>query len=224
MQTIVLSLGGSVILSNDINEAFLRKISSLLNKLSHQYKIFIVAGGGNIARRYIKLGRELGIDEKKLDEIGVAITRVNAKLLATIIDRADKRIPKTTDEAKRINESIVVMGGTTPGHSTDMVAMELAEKVQADRVIIATNVDGIYNKDPHKYSDARQLKEVTIEYLIAEYGTKWTSAGNNIVIDGPSLNIIKRSKIPVVVVNGKRINQLEKAFRNQQFDGTKIKI
>ena len=126
MQTIVLSLGGSVILSEDINDGFLRKISSLLTKLSHYYKIFIVAGGGNVARRYIKLGRELGLDEKKLDEIGIAITRVNAKLLATIIDRADKRIPNTTDEAKRINESIVIMGGTTPGHSTDMVATEIA--------------------------------------------------------------------------------------------------
>jgi uridylate kinase len=105
-----------------------------------------------------------------------------------------------------------------------MVGAELAEKTNASKYIIATNVDGVYDKDPNKYTDAKQLKEISIDDLIRKYGTNWEAAGKNVVIDGPSLEIIKRAKIPTFVLNGKKLNQLEKAITNQQFNGTEIKI
>jgi uridylate kinase len=103
-----------------------------------------------------------------------------------------------------------------------MVGAEIAEKTNADLFIIATNVDGIFDKDPNKFSDANQLKEVKIDQLIKIYGTKWKSAGKNVVIDGPALEIIKRAELATCIVNGKRLDQLEKALTNQSFDGTKI--
>jgi uridylate kinase len=224
METIVISIGGSVILSEEANVSFFKKFTNLLKNLSKQYKIYIIVGGGKTSREYIKLGRMLNLDEKILDELGIEITRVNAKLLTSIIDISNKKIPFTTDEAKKIDNQIVIMGGTTPGHSTDMVGAELAEKVKANRFIIATNVDGIYDKDPNKYSDAKQLKEVSIEKLIREHGTDWSVAGKNVVIDGPALKLIHKVKISTFVVNGKRLDQLEKAINNQSFDGTKINI
>ena len=224
METIVLSIGGSVILSGDADASFLKKLVNLLKKLSKRYKIYMVVGGGKVARSYIKLGRKLNLDEKTLDELGIEITRVNAKLLTNIIGISNKEIPFTTENAKKINKPITIMGGTTPGHSTDMVGAELAEKVKADGFVIATNVDGIYDKDPNKYSDAKQLREISIEKLLDEYGTEWNLAGKNIAIDGPALKIIHRAKIPTFVVNGRRLDQLEKAMTNQSFDGTKIKI
>lgn len=224
MKTIVISIGGSVILSNDAESSFLKKLVNLLKKLSKKYKLYLVIGGGKTARTYIKLGRTLNLEEKTLDELGIEITRINAKLLTNIIETSNKNIPFTTNEAKKINKPIVIMGGTTPGHSTDMVGAELAEKTHADRLIMATNVDGIYDKDPNKYKDAKQLKEVTIKYLIEKYGTKWKAAGSNLVIDGPALKIIHRAKTPTFVVNGKRLDQLEKAITNQSFNGTTIRI
>lgn len=224
METIVISIGGSVILSEEADDSFFKNLVSLLDKLSKPYKIYIIVGGGKTSRRYIKLGRMLNLDEMILDELGIEITRVNAKLLTSIINISNKKIPVTTDEAKKIDKQIVIMGGTTPGHSTDMVGAELAEKVKADRFIIATNVDGIYDKDPNKHSDAKQLKEISIEQLIREHGTDWGVAGKNVVIDGPALEIIHKVKIPTFVVNGKRLDQLEKAINNQSFDGTKINI
>ena len=224
MKSIVLSIGGSVILSEEADVSFFRKLASLLKKISKQYKIFIIVGGGNVARKYIKLGRDLKFNEKILDSIGIYITRVNAKILTNIIEESNKDIPCTTSEAIDIDKPIIVMGGTTPGHSTDMVGAEIAEKTGADLFIIATNVDGIYDKDPNKYPDAKQLKEVKIDQLIERYGIKWKSAGRNVVIDGPALEIIKRVKLATYVVNGKRLNQLEKALTNQSFDGTKITI
>jgi len=224
MKTIVLSIGGSVVLSEDADHSFFRQLVGLLNKLSKQYKIYMVVGGGKMARAYIKAGRELDISEGQLDELGIAITRVNATLLTNIIVKSNKKIPVTTDEAKNIDKPIVIMGGTTPGHSTDMVGAELAEKVHADKFIIATNVDGIYDKDPNKHADAIQLKEVTIDELLKTYGAEWNSAGSNVVVDGPALQVIKRTKIPTFVVNGGRLDQLEKAITNHSFNGTKIAI
>ncbi|MCK4347204.1 MAG: UMP kinase [Thermoplasmatales archaeon] len=224
METIVISIGGSVIISEDADVSFFKRLVNLLNKLSSKYKIFIVIGGGKTARKYIKLGRELGLSEETLDDLGIKMTRINAKLLASIIETSNKKIPSTTDEANKINKPIVVMGGTTPGHSTDFVGAELAEKSGADRFIIATNVDGIYDKDPNKYYDARQLREIPIEELIEKYGTGWNVAGSNVVIDGPALEVIDKIKIPTFVVNGKRLDQLEKVMTNQKFSGTRIKI
>ena len=224
MESIILTIGGSVILAEEADVSFLKRLATLLKKISKQYKIYMIVGGGKIARSYIKRGRELNLDEDVLDELGIEITRVNAKLLTSLIGISNDNIPLTTDEAERIDKPIVIMGGTIPGHSTDLVGAELAEKTGANKFIIATNVDGIYDKDPNKYSDAKQLKEVTIIELIKKYGTEWNSAGSNVVIDGPALELINKAKIPAFVVNGKRLNQLEKVMTNQLFDGTIIKV
>jgi len=222
MKSIVISIGGSVILSKEADTVFLKNLSSLLTKISKQQKIIIIVGGGSVARKYIKLGRELNFNEQTLDQIGIEITRVNAKILTNILEHSNEEIPHTTDEAKNMDDSIVVMGGTTPGHSTDMVGAEIAEKISADLFVIATNVDGIYDKDPNKYSDAKQLKKVKIDELVENHGTKWESAGKNTVIDGPALEIIKHARLTTLVVNGKRLDQLENAMTNQSFDGTEI--
>ena len=224
MNSIVISLGGSVLLSDDIDVTFFKKLTNLLKQLSNQYKIYIIIGGGKTARTYIQLGRKLNFDEKTLDQFGIDITRVNARILTNLIDTSNVKIPYSTDEAKEIDKPIIVMGGTTPGHSTDMVGAELAEKVNALKFIIATDVDGVYDKDPKKYSNVKQLREISIEKLINDYGTQWSSAGKNVVIDGPALQIIKRAKIPTFVLNGKKLDELKKAINNQLFNGTKIKI
>jgi uridylate kinase len=222
MKTVVVSIGGSVVLSDEADVLFLKKLTALFKKLSKEYKLFVIVGGGKIARRYIQLGRELGFDEDTLDLIGIDVTRVNARIITNLLGVSNKEIPNTTDEAIKLEKPIVVMGGTDPKHSTDFVGAELAEKTHAVRFVNATNVDGIYDKDPNKYKNATQLKEISIDQLISQYGTKWSAAGKNIFMDEPALEIIKRAKLTKYIVNGKRLNQLEKALCGQSFNGTII--
>ena len=170
----------------------------------------------------IKLGRKLIIPENTLDEIGIAITRVNAKFFASLLDKANKIIPISTDEAVEVDTPIVIMGGTTPGHSTDQVGAELAVKTKASRFIIATNVDGIFDKDPNSYKDAKHLPYIYIEDMIQKYGIEWGEAGKNIIVDGPALRLIHEGRIPTFVVNGTKLAELEKAIENKQFYGTRI--
>ena len=224
MKTVVVSIGGSVVLSDEADARFLQKLTDLFIKISHEYRLFVVVGGGKIARRYIKLGRELGFDEDTLDLIGIDVTRVNARIMTTLLGVSNKQIPHTTDDALAFDFPIVVMGGTNPKHSTDLVGAELAEKTNAIRFVNATNVNGIYDKDPNTYKDAKQLKEVSIDRLIEQYGTTWGAAGKNIFMDEPALEVIKRGKIPTFIVNGKQLDELEKALSGQPFDGTRIII
>ena len=223
MNSIVISIGGSVVLSEDLDKSFFKDFSSMIKDFSRFFKIFIVVGGGKIARHYISFGRSLNFDEKKLDEIGIDVTRINAKILAKILGLKQKNMPNTTDEALDIDASVVVMGGTIPGHSTDFVGAELAMKTNASKYIIATNVDGVYDKDPNKFDDAVQLKNINISDLIEEYGTDWKSAGKNIVIDGPALSIIDKANIKTFVLNGKKINEIRNVLNDKEFNGTVIK-
>ena len=211
-----------MVLSDEADVLFLKKLTALFKKISSDYKLFVIVGGGKISRRYIQLGRDLGFNEDTLDLIGIDVTRVNARIITNLLGDSNKEIPHTTNEALKLDFPIVVMGGTDPKHSTDLVGAELAEKTHAVRFVNATNVDGIYDKDPNKYKDAKQLKEVSIDQLIEKYGTKWGTAGKNIFMDEPALDIIKRARIPTFVVNGKRLDQLEKAMLGQLFDGTTI--
>ena len=224
MKSIVISIGGSVILTDDIDDSYFKKLNLILKNLIKKYKIYIIVGGGKTSRTYINFGRKLGFKEKTLDQFGIDITRINAKLLTYIIENSNTKIPETTSDAKKIKKPIVIMGGTTPGHSTDMVGAELAEKTKASKYIIATNVDGVYDKDPNKYRDAKQIKEIKIDDLIKQHGTDWDSAGKNIVIDGPALKIIKKAKIPTFVLNGKKLIQLERVINNLIFNGTVVKV
>ena len=223
MKTIVISIGGSVILSKDIDFKYYKKLADLIMRIAKDYKIYIIVGGGKIARDYIKIGRKLNFDEKTLDIFGILVTRINAKLLTNIIKNSNSKIPETTDNALKMKNRIIIMGGTIPGHSTDYVGSEIASKTKAEKFIIATNVNGVYDKDPKKYNDAKQIIEITPDKLINKYGISWKSAGCNVVIDGPALNVIKNKDLLTYVLNGKKIEELEKVLLDKKFNGTVIK-
>ena len=223
MKTIVISIGGSVILSKDIDFQYYKKLADLIMRIAKDYKIYIIVGGGKIARDYIKIGRKLNFDEKTLDIFGILVTRINAKLLTNIINNSNSKIPETTDNALKMKNRIIIMGGTIPGHSTDYVGSEIASKTKAEKFIIATNVNGVYDKDPKEYNDAKQIVEITPDKLINKYGISWKSAGCNVVIDGPALNVIKNKDLLTYVVNGKNIQELEKVLLDKKFNGTVIK-
>src|SRR3989442_2147019 len=117
MEKVVVSLGGSVLVPGDDDARYLRDLAALLREVSERVKLFIVTGGGRIARDYIETGRELGIGERTLDEFGIAVTRLNARLLAAALNgRANREPAKTYAEAAALGRrhAIVIMAGTRP--------------------------------------------------------------------------------------------------------------
>jgi len=221
METIVISLGGSVVLADDVDTTFYTALKELFSDLKDK-NIFVIVGGGPPAREYITRARSLQISEENLDTIGIAVTRVNALFLACQLQKKISEIPCSTQEAIGLDQPLVIMGGTTPGHSTDFVGAELAGLANADLFVIATNVDGVFDKDPRTYADAKMYTSISAQELLEKYGGAWNAAGSNTVIDGPALQKIHDGHIPTIVVNGKQIKNLKKALNHQEFHGTTI--
>ena len=89
---------------------------------------------------------------------------MNATLLiAALGEAAYPKVAESHSEAKKFAESkkIVVMGGITPGQTTDAVAAVLAERVHADVFVNVTSVNGIYDKDPKKFTGAKHYRTLT---------------------------------------------------------------
>src|SRR2546422_2068723 len=121
MEKVVVSVGGSVLVPGDDDARYLRDLAALLMDVSVRVKLFVVTGGGRIARYYIETGRALGIGEPTLDEFGIAVTRLNARLLAAALaGRANREPAKTYAEAAKLarRHPIVVMAGPRPGPTT----------------------------------------------------------------------------------------------------------
>lgn len=224
MKTIVLSLGGSVLIPSLETNA-LGAYATVLVELARRARVYVVVGGGGEARRYIGAARTLGIDEATLDELGILVTRLNARLLvAALGDEAYPRVPGTYADAKECGVAgrIVVMGGVAPGQTTDAVAAVLAEEVGADLLINATSVPGIFTADPKKDPSATRYETMTPAELLALVGRERMGAGSNTVIDLVAAKIVERCGIPMVVLDGREPRGILDAVLDGEFEGTVV--
>jgi uridylate kinase len=224
MKTVVISLGGSILIPS-LEENRIKEYVPVLEEIAGHHRLFVVVGGGGEARRYITVARDLGIDEGTSDEIGILITRLNANLLiAALGDRAYPKVAESHAEAKKYAEShkIVVMGGITPGQTTDAVAAVLAERVGASVFINVTSVDGIYSSDPKKDKKAQRYETLTPAQLLAIVGGNALTAGSNTVLDIVAARVVERSHIPLVVLDGREPRNLSRAIRTGEFTGTVV--
>lgn len=189
----------------------LRLVSSQLKSLKDEgYTVVAVSGGGPVSRAYINLGRSLGLDEASLDQLGIRVTRVNAEILAMALgDYAYPLVPNTLEELigyLSASQKIVVTGGLQPGHSTNAVAAIVAERVGANLLINATDVEGVYDKDPKKNPDARMYREININELEKALAKASSYlAGTYELMDSLSVKILKRSRVPTVITRYDKI-------------------
>jgi len=222
---VVLSIGGSVLVPGDKDTAYISRLAELLKTASSRHKLFVVTGGGRIARYYIETGRELGMAEERLDELGIMATRMNARLLSGSLRGHANSIPPETVEGAASLETefrIVVMGGTAPGWTTDFVAASLAESVKADRLVNATSVDGVYSADPRKDKKAKMLERATYEELVRLSGSGHDMAGPAVVFDPQAARLVAKARIPLFVVNGRDLDALRNSIEGKRFRGTRV--
>ena len=222
MKTIVLSLGGSVLIPS-LETNVIGAYAAVLADLARRVRVYVVVGGGGEARRYIGAARELAIDEATLDELGILVTRLNARLLvAALGDAAYPRVPETYAAAKECGVAgrIVVMGGVAPGQTTDAVAAVLAEEVGADLLINATSVPGIFTADPKKDPTATRYETMTPAELLLLVSRERMGAGSNTVIDLVAAKIVERCGIPMVVLDGREPAGIRAAVFDGAFEGT----
>jgi len=231
-KNIVIKFGGSLLFSEGgtINYEKITEFCDIIKNNKNYDSIVIVCGGGTIARQYIKAIREFTDNEVLCDMIGIDISRINSRLMiANMIEFAYPQVPKSFEElAVALNShKVVVMGGLQPGQSTTSVAIQVAEFLKAKRLVILTDVDGIYDKDPKVFDDAKLLRELSydsLQKIILEMSEDTqAAAGEYRIFDAVSLQILKRSNIVVSVISGSNLDQFKKLWNNEKVNiGTTI--
>ncbi len=219
----VLKLGGFAF-DSDLSGKNIDRYARIVRDFSKSNRLVIVTGGGSIARKYITAARDLGASEFFCDQIGIHVSRLNARLFATVLrESAVQKIPESPDDLVESlsSELTVVMGGLQPGQSTNAVAALAAEAMHADLLVNATKVDGVYTADPRKDPNARKLDEVTPDQLMKILSTEGFKAGEYDLMDPLALRIIKRSNIHTVIVDGTDSSNIEKALHRKRV-GTRI--
>ena len=221
---VVLSVGGSVLMRGADDARYLVALADLLRKVGRDRPLAVTTGGGRTAREYIGLGRSLGLTEVELDELGIDVTRLHARLVAGAIGLPTASHPpgsvREAVEALR-HASPVVLGGTEPGHTTDAVAALIAVRLRAARVVNATDVDGLYDTDPKSHPEARRLGTVGWPALLALLRrTTAGEPGQSFPFDRLGAEALARAAIPLAIVAGRDLANLEKALTGERFDGT----
>lgn len=219
-------MGGSVLFTGERDVEYLSELARLLHRLGAESHLAVTTGGGRGAREYIRVGRELGLTEVELDEVGIEVTRLHARLLAARLGPPTPASPPTT-VAQAVQElrraSPVVLGGTEPGHTTDGVAALLAVRLRADRVVNATAVDGLYDRDPKTDPQAHRLDRLDwADFRARVLAGSGTHAGQEFVFDRLGADLLARAEIPLTIVDGRDLANLERALRGEPCRGTHV--
>lgn len=221
---IVIKLSGKIF-GMDNNTKLLKDYATFLVKTSKTCQPVIIAGGGKIARHYISHARSSGADESTLDELGIEVSRLNARLLIYALKgKAYPHPPTTLTEVRHAVDSglIVVTGGLHPGQSTNGTAALIAEKIHASEFLNATDVDGIYDSDPNKNPKAKKFRQIDLRSLRKMLVHEDSLAGGYDLMDIVALKVIERSKIKTRVIKAD-IPVIDKAIRGQPV-GTEIAL
>ncbi|MBW2998548.1 UMP kinase [Candidatus Woesearchaeota archaeon] len=212
----VISLGGSLIVPDEIDVKFLKKFKKIIDGLD--YKFDIICGGGKTARKYIKAASNF---TDKTDYVGISSTLLNAELVKWMFDEKDV-YKDVLRKPQRTRKKITIYGGDVPNHSSDYDAVVVANFYKDSEVINLTNVDYVYDKNPHKYKTAKPFEKMTWTEFLKLTGDKWTP-GLSLPFDPVGAKFAKKHNIRVVILNGNDLNNLKNYLSGKKFKGTVIK-
>ena len=227
METIIMSVGGSLIVPEGIDTLFLKKLKILIeDQIAHKERHFIIiTGGGKTARRYQDAARDVTeLDPDDLDWLGIHATRLNGHLLRTIFK--DTAYPVMITNPEDIlgvpkEAELIVAAGYHPGASTDYRAVQIAGHIGATKIINLSNTDYIYTADPRKDLEAIKIEDITwpdFRKLIPE---GW-DPGLSSPFDPVAARSAEELGIEVASINGTHLEELANYLDDKPFVGTRI--
>ncbi|MBU3925027.1 UMP kinase [Patescibacteria group bacterium] len=223
-QTYVLSVGGSLIVPNEVDAEFLKKFRALvLKKIKEGDKFVIMCGGGKINSKYNEAARKItAISDADLDWIGIYASRLNAQLMRALFgDLAHREI--IIDPTKKIKTAkpIIIGAGYKPGWSTDYDAVMIAKVSGAKTVINLSNIDCAYTDDPKTNPEAKPIKNISWKDFRKIVGNVWKPRMNK-PFDPIASKLAQICKIKVIIMNGRNIKNFENCLEGKEFQGTEI--
>jgi uridylate kinase len=223
---ILLKLSGEALMGEEgygIDPKMMRHISLQVKDVKDQgVTVAIVVGGGNIYRGI--RAEEQGLDRATGDYMGMIATVMNAVALQdcletlgldtrvqTAIQMAQVAEPYIRRRAIRHLEKgriVIFAGGTgNPYFTTDTTAALRAMEIGAEVILKATRVDGVYDKDPERYSDASLFPEITYLEVLNR---------NLRVMDATAISLCMENKLPIIVFNLKQQGNMKKVVAGER--------
>lgn len=221
----VLSLGGSLIIPGEINLEYLKKFKKIILKNLKNYKFIIVCGGGSIARKYIYALRKAGMNHMLQGFAGISATRMNARFMSYFFKHdQEKGIPHKLSELKEyiLKSNIVFCGSLeySPKQTSDSTAAQIAGFLKCNFANL-TNVNGLYDKNPKEYKNAKLIKEISWKEFDKMANKIKYEPGQHFVLDQTASKTIKENKITTYII-GNDVRQLDNLLNGKKFIGTKI--
>ena len=229
---ILLKLSGEALMgdqefgiSSDVIASYAKQIKEIVDL---GVEVSIVIGGGNIFRGIS--GAAQGVDRVTGDHMGMLATVINSLALQNSIEKLGVptrvqtaiEMPKIAEpfikrRAQRHLEKgrVVIFGAGTgnPYFTTDTAAALRAIEMGTDVVIKATKVDGIYDKDPVKFADAKKYEKVTSNEVLAK---------DLKVMDATAISLCRENKLPIIVFNSLVEGNLKKVIMGENIGTTVV--
>lgn len=216
---IVFRIGGSVVAS-PINTELINTYIELLKTIKLQgHEVAVIVGGGNLAREFIGIAKKLELDMAAQDEVAISCSRLFAQLFVKKFGELGcGKVAITLTEAADCMSTgkIVVMGGLRPGITTDTVGALVAEYVKADLLVKGSDQDGIFDKDPRRFSDAVKLDHLSFDQLESVFSETEHKAGIHQIIDPEAIKVLKRNRVKIIVVNGFKPENILSAVKGEK--------
>lgn len=225
-EIIIISLGGSLIVPDEIDVRLLRDFTQFIHRQLRfgKKRFFIISGGGSTARRYRDAAAAVTrLTKDDLDWIGIHSTRLNGHLLRTVFravahprivtDPLRDPLPRTHD--------VLVAAGWRPGWSTDYVAVQLARRVGAKVLVNLSNIEAVYERDPRKHPDAKKFTAISWKEFRRIVGNVW-DPGMNVPFDPVASRLAEKIGMKVIITNGKDLANFKQWITTGRGDGTVI--
>ncbi len=220
-----MSVGGSLIVPSGIDTDFLLRLKAFLAEAATERRFVIIAGGGRTARNYQAAAAAVHpLDKEDIDWIGIHATRLNGHLLRTVLtDLAYPVMITNPDEVLDAPKGakVIIAAGYRPGASTDLRAVQIAEKVGANKVINLSNIEYVYTADPKADPGAQPIEALSWAAFRQLIPAEW-DPGLSSPFDPIAAKAAETNGIEVACISGDRLPELEKYLRGETFVGTRI--
>ncbi len=224
MKTIIISLGGSIIVPDSINTGFLTRFRNLVNELiMKDLRFVIITGGGNTARKYQEAAKGMiRLTGRDLDWLGIHCTRLNAQLVKSLFKGyTSESIIKNPEKMVSTKKNIVIGAGWKPGFSTDYIAVRIAKNLGTNTIINLSNIKYVYDRDPKKYPDAKKIERISWKDFRNIVGDRW-DPGLHLPFDPIAAKEGEKLNLKVAIIEGRDIDNLRNFIEGKEFEGTLI--
>lgn len=224
-KTVVISLGGSLIIPTPMDIAFLKRFRDELRSHYSHYKFAIVSGGGEVARKYMDALRATHRSEYEQALAGIRATRMNARFLMQFFgNEANDTLPSDMQGVKDAlpANNVVICGALRYVHdsTSDSTAARLAQYLDTE-FINMTNTLGLFTADPRENINATLISQISWLEFEKHAKSKPYKPGQHFVLDQKAAAIIRKRNIPTYII-GPDCTQLSNILHKKPFKGTLI--